>query len=182
MVCWKLSASVEWLLCTPIEKRANSCRESIPTKAFSNVMRKLDAIRLIVFFLIVLGCLFFIFLTLVLGMEPRTLYRIAELYSCAVTEPFLFFFLFFGCLFLFYLSVRCHLNVFVLYYLCNRLFCFGLFLVELACEYLPRLWVFLGVYVWRQYLAAELLEFLMSHNKPWRSRTRIGSGHLKMFQ
>ena len=58
------------------------------------MIRKLDAIRLIVFFLIVLGYLFFIFLTLVLGMEPRTLYRIAELYSCPVTEPFhAFFFL-----------------------------------------------------------------------------------------
>lgn len=119
VVCWKLSASVEWLLFTPVGKRANSCREPSPTKTFSNVMRKLDAIRLIIFFLIVLGCLFFIFLTLVLGMEPRTLYRIAELDSCAVTETFHFF----GCLFLFYLSVRCHLNVFiVLYCLCNWLF------------------------------------------------------------
>lgn len=61
-------------------------------------------------------------------------------------------------------------------------FCFGLFLAELACEYLPRLWVFLGVYAWRQYLSVELLEFIMSYNKPWRPRTRIGSGHLKMFQ
>lgn len=28
-------------------------------------------------------------------------------------------------------------------------------------------------------LSMELLEFFMSHNRPWRSRTRISSGHLK---
>lgn len=61
-------------------------------------------------------------------------------------------------------------------------FCFGLFLAEVACECLSRLWVFLGVYAWRQCLSAELLEFIISHNKPRRSRTGIGSGHLKMFQ
>lgn len=72
--------------------------------------------------------------------------------------------------------------LFFVAYAIDFFFCFGLFLAELACECLSRLWVFLGVYAWRQYLSVELLEFIMPHNKPRRSRTRIGSGHLKMFQ
>lgn len=124
------SASVEWLLCTPIERRANSCREPSPTKTFSNVLRKLNAIRLLGFFPYCLGLfIFHSFLTMVLWMEPRTLYRIAELYSCAVTEPFhassssFFFFLDASILSICMLSFKC----ICCSSLSMQLTCFGLF-------------------------------------------------------
>lgn len=77
----------------------------------------------------------------------------------------------------------CHSNVFIVRHLCKWHFCFGLLSVELLCEYLPRVWVFLGVCAWRLFsLSVELLEFIMSHHTPWSSRARISSGHLKMLQ
>lgn len=159
-----------------------------PIRTHPQVMGKWYATCDIHFFLIVLGCsvLFFFFLTLALGMELRTnwvSYGLAELCSWTVT-----FHTFWVPLLLFILSVS-NVPSKCVYYSPPPMrvtfflkFVLDCYLWSQSVNVCLGRGCFFSVCTWRVSLYVELLEFILFHNTPWRLRTRLSSGHPKVFQ
>ena len=134
-----------------MERRANTCEKPSPHRnTSSSVIGKWCALRAMsIFFLVVLGCLFyFIFLNFGSGDGTQN----CLLYGLAVTQPFpafwvppLFFILsmsfIFTCVFQMYSPPPIRVTFF-----CCCCF-FGLLSVETICECVPRPLVFLGLCV-----------------------------------